>query len=206
MSGISPIPTRYKGYHFRSRLEARWAVFFDAMGIAWEYEPQGFDIDGTWYLPDFRLTDSGTWIEVKGREGDLDRELMEAAARLLPPAELAYWEWPTLLLLGNIPAPPDEGFVGWSWIGLKYVPIPGEYDGPRFVVAEHWSFTPASFPSHPLRPGDTSCATSWDAYEPLLEPVGDLSTVVNGANVDLEPDAYRAARSARFEHGQSGAT
>jgi hypothetical protein len=33
--GIVAIPTRYKGYHFRSRLEARWAVFFDALGIKW---------------------------------------------------------------------------------------------------------------------------------------------------------------------------
>lgn len=38
MSEIKPIQTRYKGYHFRSRLEARWAVFFDALGIAWKYE------------------------------------------------------------------------------------------------------------------------------------------------------------------------
>ena len=28
----------------RSRLEARWAVFFDTAGIAWQYEPEGFDL------------------------------------------------------------------------------------------------------------------------------------------------------------------
>lgn len=33
---IKPIETKYKGYRFRSRLEARWAVFFDALGISWE--------------------------------------------------------------------------------------------------------------------------------------------------------------------------
>lgn len=37
---IKPIETVYKGYRFRSRLEARWAVFFDAQGIEWEYEPE----------------------------------------------------------------------------------------------------------------------------------------------------------------------
>ena len=26
---IKPIETKYNGYRFRSRLEARWAVFFD---------------------------------------------------------------------------------------------------------------------------------------------------------------------------------
>jgi hypothetical protein len=38
---LTPIPTRYKGYHFRSRLEARWAVFFDALGLRWQYEVEG---------------------------------------------------------------------------------------------------------------------------------------------------------------------
>lgn len=65
------IETRYKGYHFRSRLEARWAVFFDSAGIKWQYEPEGFEKstegDGiSRYLPDFYLPDFGTWVEVKG--------------------------------------------------------------------------------------------------------------------------------------------
>ena len=30
---IKPIETVYNGYRFRSRLEARWAVFFRAVGI-----------------------------------------------------------------------------------------------------------------------------------------------------------------------------
>lgn len=53
---MKAIETRYKGYRFRSRLEARWAVFFDSLGIQWEYEPEGFEFDdGTRYLPDFLL-------------------------------------------------------------------------------------------------------------------------------------------------------
>ena len=43
---MKPIETEYAGCRFRSRLEARWAVFFDALGVRWEHEPQGFDIDG----------------------------------------------------------------------------------------------------------------------------------------------------------------
>ena len=33
-----PIETTYNGVRLRSRLEARWAVFFDALGVKWLYE------------------------------------------------------------------------------------------------------------------------------------------------------------------------
>lgn len=66
MNSIKPIQTRYKGYHFRSRLEARWAVFFDSMGIRYEYEPEGYELsDGSKYLPDFYLPMLNTFFEVK---------------------------------------------------------------------------------------------------------------------------------------------
>jgi len=63
--GLQPIETRYKGYRFRSRLEARWAVFFDAAGIEWEYEPEGFRIGDAPYLPDFWLSKLEFFVEVK---------------------------------------------------------------------------------------------------------------------------------------------
>lgn len=59
------IETRYAGHKFRSRVEARWAVFLDAAGVRWMYEPEGFDLDGVWYLPDFWLPDIRCWLEVK---------------------------------------------------------------------------------------------------------------------------------------------
>ena len=63
---IKSIETVYNGYRFRSRLEARWAVFFDAMGIKYEYEMEGFDLgDGVYYLPDFYLPDLDVFVEVK---------------------------------------------------------------------------------------------------------------------------------------------
>lgn len=65
---IKAIETKYKGYRFRSRLEARWAVFFDNLGVKWEYEPEGFETDAGWYLPDFWLPESKTWLEIKGGE------------------------------------------------------------------------------------------------------------------------------------------
>ena len=49
---IKAIETRYNGYRFRSRLEARWAVFFDACGIDYKYEDQGYLLEeGLPYLP-----------------------------------------------------------------------------------------------------------------------------------------------------------
>ncbi len=45
------IPTLYRGVQFRSRLEAKWAAFFDAMGWPWQYEP--FDLAG--WIPDFLI-------------------------------------------------------------------------------------------------------------------------------------------------------
>ena len=63
---IKAIETRYKGYRFRSRLEARWAVFFDAFPLKWEYEPEGFDLGAEgYYLPDFYLPEMDMWVEVK---------------------------------------------------------------------------------------------------------------------------------------------
>ena len=54
-NSIKPIETNYRGYKFRSRLEARWAVFFDHMEIEFYYEPEGYQLPSGWYLPDFLL-------------------------------------------------------------------------------------------------------------------------------------------------------
>jgi hypothetical protein len=61
-NGKRGIPTKHAGTQFRSRLEARWACFFDLLGWRWEYEP--FDLDG--YVPDFLLLGKASVIvEVK---------------------------------------------------------------------------------------------------------------------------------------------
>ena len=48
---MNAIETIYRGARFRSRLEARWAAFFDLVSWRWEYEP--IDLNG--YIPDFVL-------------------------------------------------------------------------------------------------------------------------------------------------------
>jgi hypothetical protein len=63
---IKAIETEYAGCRFRSRLEARWAVFFDALGVQWEHEPEGFETSAGRYLPDFRISAMAPfWFEVK---------------------------------------------------------------------------------------------------------------------------------------------
>jgi hypothetical protein len=49
-----PIQTRYDGLVFRTRGEARYAVFFDACLLRYEYEKEGFWLEEAGkYLPDF---------------------------------------------------------------------------------------------------------------------------------------------------------
>lgn len=75
MGELKAIPTYYNGYYFRSRLEARWAVFFDSLGIKYDYEPEGLDLgDGLYYLPDFYLPESKQFFEVKGILEEFDAE------------------------------------------------------------------------------------------------------------------------------------
>lgn len=63
---LKAIDTPYANHLFRSRLEARFAVYFDELNVQWEYEKEGFDLgDGLWYLPDFYLPDFGIYAEIK---------------------------------------------------------------------------------------------------------------------------------------------
>ena len=65
MDPVKPIETLYKGCLFRSRLEARWATFFDALGICWRYEVEGYETPRGMYLPDFWLPDQDYIVEIK---------------------------------------------------------------------------------------------------------------------------------------------
>lgn len=59
--------TVYSGVTFRSRLEARWAIFFDLLDWDWDYEPCSYKVGARMeYLPDFYLPTIDLWVEVKG--------------------------------------------------------------------------------------------------------------------------------------------
>ncbi len=62
---IQPIPTTFNGVTYRSRLEARWAVFFFCLYVPLTYEPERFQLYGGSYLPDFYLPSEGAYLEIK---------------------------------------------------------------------------------------------------------------------------------------------
>lgn len=66
-STLKAIPTIYRGVKYRSRLEARWAVFFDSLGIEHLFEYEGYRLPSGYYLPDFYLPGIcyGTFVEIK---------------------------------------------------------------------------------------------------------------------------------------------
>lgn len=166
---IKAIETRYAGCRFRSRLEARWAVFFDAMGMEWQYEPEGFELPSGWYLPDFYLPagdmwGSAHWAEVKGvkvseRERQFAAELTESSHTFVH------------LLEGDIPRK-----AGWT---------SGEHP---CLVTPIWGWR---------NTGDL-------ARDLVTDPRREWTTDVFAYGAMI-PSALNAARSARFEHGESGA-
>lgn len=111
---MQSIETEYEGYRFRSRLEARWAVFFDTAEIEYRYEPEGFvlpwRLNPNWsagkrfrYLPDFWFPDLKLWGEVKGSWSAHERlKALNAAAAL---SEEAY----DVLLLPDVFRQPRGG-------------------------------------------------------------------------------------------------
>ena len=106
---IAAIPTLYRGRQYRSRLEARWAAFFDELGWTFEYEP--FDL-GKW-SPDFMLVGQyNVLVEVKPiTEYDQD------TADRMWQAAVACQRSETLLLLGVSPferQPPNAPRLGWK--------------------------------------------------------------------------------------------
>lgn len=76
---MKAIKTTYLGTVYRSRIEARWAIFLDEMGINFEYEKEGFELkDGTPYLPDFYLPEENYYLEIKGTKYS-DKESSKAS-------------------------------------------------------------------------------------------------------------------------------
>ncbi|MFO8236172.1 MAG: hypothetical protein R6U04_12300 [Bacteroidales bacterium] len=102
--------TLYGNILFRSILEARWAVFFDSMGIEYRYEPHCFDVETggreVKYRPDFLLPELDIYIEIKPSK-PYDIENIKAAA-------WSKYMGDTMILF-NL-NPPRENFEnGWKF-------------------------------------------------------------------------------------------
>lgn len=222
-STIRAIETRYAGCHFRSRLEARWAVFFDTLGIEWEYEPQGFewsagaetvassflrpeDIKGGRYLPDFWLPSIATWFEVKGGTtyDDQDSRIHTEFSAVIGQRHIT--------ALGDMPVgdPADPKIeIG----GTEFMYLNGGCDFYYRWCLCPWCGKPdIQFDGRGGRvcPGDHDCVGPCIGDGCQVEAIHHYTgRPSDKAYTNDDPKilaAYSAARSARFEWGQSGAT
>jgi hypothetical protein len=73
---VRALESEYGGIRFRSRTEARWAIYFDNVPVRWVHEPEGYALHSGNYLPDFWLPELETFVEIKGqRPTPLERRL-----------------------------------------------------------------------------------------------------------------------------------
>lgn len=123
---IKPIETVYNGYRFRSRLEARWAVFFDALGIKYEYESEGYDLgEAGWYLPDFWLPEIECFAEIKPK---LFAPMeLEKACRLPGPCLILDGTPEYKPLMSTISTSYEEGYIPESIHSAYARYIRGDY-------------------------------------------------------------------------------
>ena len=94
--------TIYKGICFRSKLEARWAVVFDQLGIEWVYEPDTLSrdwVEMVYYRPDFYLPELGKYVEVKPN----DEKLFEIQEKLSVMVDFGGPLAEGIIILGTIP-------------------------------------------------------------------------------------------------------
>lgn len=171
---VKAIETIYKGYRFRSRLEARWAVFLDDLGVEWQYEVEGFELpDGSKYLPDFHINEQGLytpgkhtygpWLEVKG-ECPTKREVekMELLCTSLCSYGLLVWGMP--------------GEENWLHFHKEIGVDDGSDSSPYGAIAGNCLVDY-------LLPGSWDWPRRFQTYQ----------------------ESVNAAKSARFEFGESGA-
>lgn len=62
---MKAIETKWNGIQYRSRLEARWSIVFDELGIKHVYEPDAIATEKGNYLPDFYFPEYDFFAELK---------------------------------------------------------------------------------------------------------------------------------------------
>lgn len=234
MSEIKPIQTYYNGHLFRSRLEARWAVVFNTLGVQYEYEPEGFDLGGGLrYLPDFRVQCYGKrgdyesepfdlYIEVKGKMTEKDAEKIRrfSGMRLVEKYEctrFATFE-PSPCVLHNggkldpVYCPPAGDKVCEYLFNTAHI----EIKNPILIVdkiPDEGCATDVYLSDRDIGSGlspfnyETIDGDCFGAYPAATKNghfylFGADSNYINKDDEKRVEDAYRAARCARFEHGE----
>lgn len=211
MTTVQAIETVYKGYRFRSRLEARWAVYLDAMRVEWVYEPEGWVLaDGTHYLIDFWLPDLDMYLEIKplgmskSDEHAARRKCMLLAAMLDKTVgcvmgapydyQMEIWQ-----LYGRM-----DIIIGLTLTGRTKILYRQSYDE---FLRSYFNYTGV---------GECYTADGVDVGHALWEVIGneisiaaavyfeDMPSGLSFANLEAIMDGATACyKQARFEHGQS---
>lgn len=202
--GIKPIETEYNGYRFRSRLEARWAVFFDAAGIPYQYEPEGYNLKGDYYLPDFYLPWFKCYIEIKPNNiSDNDKHI--AMTKLEALFELDE----TCCCMLCIGDPMDQNMElicnditdssgGTSWWKAKWV------EGAEWAIKGDDGVYFASSGKHHIDIGLDNSVDRW-FYSSNWEELHNLMSLYSPELISYRSDLSeyaQKARQARFEHGE----
>lgn len=170
---IKAIETKYNGFRFRSRLEARWAIFFDMIGLKYEYEVEGFDMNGVCYLPDFYIPSLDRWFEIKAKPlSEYEMKKCEEFCLNKDNENIKF-----SVLIGSPEAVNIDKFIGitefvWEWPSEKYP------DNIRF-----------------LAPKELSEKEYFSRFMRGLWIVPDVTT-------EELVEAVVAAREARFEFGE----
>lgn len=195
---LHAIDTSYKGYLFRSRLEARWAVFLDRMGVRWEYEKEGYNLDGDYYLPDFWLPDWNCWLEIKPDEPTeheitVGKKLCETSkfcivfAIGLPSSEF-----------GSIKVfcPNDAGVEMIDLEECCFLAVDIRSPNPLCIIGEEEKIF-------------LTCLYGYRLYFLSSEEFQDNGCSVSGVYTDYRPlndQELSYARCCRFEHGETPAS
>lgn len=127
---MKAIETRYRDFRFRSRLEARYAVFFDALQVEWLYEYEGYELDEDRYLPDFWLPKLKIFVEIKG-EFPNDREV-----RLC--RKLQWYTDRMVLLCYGLPNENNGWLLAWDHV--QNIPIETWADWANLVDTDRLPF------------------------------------------------------------------
>lgn len=191
---MKAIETVYRGYKFRSRIEARYAVLLDALGVGWEYEKEGYELSGFRYLPDFWIPSWDCFLEVKGTE-----LTMEDAMKVNLQAEHSG----KYVVVGI--GIHDCEFVDWLEKGfLIYAPesqrVEDEYGEKSYLRTDMFSLA---------WPGSKNALLVCDGCNRLH--FAGAAYTGSGKGYCCEKDrlvfpekAINAAKQARFEHGANG--
>jgi hypothetical protein len=201
---VKAIPTFYADTWFRSRLEARWAVFFDQLNMRWHYETQGYVVGPRLnYLPDFYLPDVETYVEVKGDVQEIRKDFLtlEHFARTKRADLLILHEVQRTKLPGARPGHPClAGTLGGKYPARLLASLNGPPKHPAPAFRDH---PDGSYEQITIRQDQPGVELVLRARFTLDRYPVD-AYLVDSSIDPVARRAYLAARCSRFEHGESG--